>query len=148
MDVIAKALLQLSWADLAVGAAVIAAVGGSLAFLVLYARGLRKLDDDAIERSIMEEKRQMLLYCCDAKALADLAIQRHMSDTAFLQHFQQQPCYKLLAPHFSDAFRERLAQKRKNDGHANLATASRAEFERLEQLWQLPELQDLIPQNS
>lgn len=148
MDVIGKALLQLTWADLVVGAAVIAAIGGSVAFLVLYARGLRSLDDDGIERSIMEERRQLLLYCGDAKALADLAIQRHMSDAAFLQHFQQQPCYKILAPHFCDAFRERLAQRRRNDGHAELATASRVEFERLEQLWQLPELGRLVPQNS
>ena len=148
MDVIVKALMQLSWADLVVGAAAFAAAAGSLAFLVLYTRARRALDDDSIERSIMEEKRQLLLYCGDAKALADLAIQRHMSDTAFLQHFQQQHCYKILAPHFSDAFRERLARKRKNDGHADLATASRAEFERLEQLWQLPDLQGLVPQNS
>jgi hypothetical protein len=147
MDVIAKALMHLSWADLAFGAAIIAIAAGLSVLLVVHARNRESDNDDSIERNVMEERRQLLLYCGDAKALADLAVQRHMSDTAFLQHFQQQPGYKILSAHFGDAFRDRLAQKRRHDGRADLATACRAECERLEQLWQLPELQGLVLQS-
>ena len=147
MGGIAKGIAQYSWAGLAAGWVVAIAAAGILAFLILYLRRSQGREDDIIERGIREERRQRLLYCGDVKALADLAIQRHMSDAAFLQHCQNQPCYKALLPHFSDAFRERLAQKFRPDGHADLATACRLECERLEQLWQLPEFQGLSLQN-
>ena len=136
MDEIAKSLLRLSGADLAAGAVAAIILLGPLVVLPLYRRWRRSGDDQSIDLARLEGQRRLLLYCGDVKALTDLAIQRHMSDVAFLQRFQAQPCYEILTPHFSAAFREQLAQPRKHDGRADLAAACRAECERLEQLWQ------------
>jgi hypothetical protein len=133
MDQIAKWLPQISWTDLAVGLAVGAAVLGALVLLAIFLRP-RGRDDDAGRRS-GEQDEQRRLFCEDAKVLADLAIQRHMSDVAFLERFRAQPCYGALFSHFSEQFRERLAQPGEHHGHSDLAVACREECERLKQQW-------------
>jgi len=137
MDAFAK-LLGVTWSQL--GAIAVAAIAAAvlLAALRWYLRRSSSDADENVDQTAHLERRQLLLSCGDTKALADLAIQRHMSDTVFLQRFQEQPCFGLLLPHFSDEFREHLAQKPKPDRRANLATACRAECERLERLWQIP----------
>ncbi len=136
MDAFAK-WLGLTWSELGAIAAAAIAAAGLLAALSWYLRQLSSGEDENDDRTAQLERQQLLLSCGDVKALAGLAIQRHMSDTAFLQRFQEQPCFGVLLPHFSDEFREHLAQKHKPDRHANLATACRAECERLERLWQV-----------
>ena len=121
---------------LAIGVAAAIAAAGLLAVLSWYLRQASDGEDENLDHTAQPERRQLLLSCGDVKALADLAIQRHMSDAAFLQRFQEQPCFGVLLPHFSDEFREQLVQKPKPDRRANLATACRAECERLERLWQ------------
>jgi len=136
MGTIAKWLLGLSGADLAYGAAAAIAAAVLLVALTLHVRQQRTRGQNILDGDASSERKQMLLYCGDIKALTDLAVQRHMSDVTFLQRFQEQPCYTALTPHFSNAFRERLNDKLRQDGHADLAAACREECERLEQLWQ------------
>ena len=135
MDAFAKSL-GLTWSELGAIAAAAIAAAGLLAALLWYLRRSSSGEDESADHTAQLERRQLLLSCGDVKVLADLAIQRHMSDTAFFQRFQEQPCFGVLLPHFSDEFREHLAQKPKPDRRANLATACRAECERLERLWQ------------
>lgn len=78
----------------------------------------------------------MLLFCGDARALADLAIQRHMGDDLFLQRLSAQPCYKVLYVHFSEEFRNQIAGGLDNrKERPALAAACRNEIERLEGQW-------------
>jgi hypothetical protein len=135
MDAFAK-WLGLTWSELGAIAAAAIAAAGLLAALRWYLRRPSNGEDESVEHAAQLERRQSLLSCSDVKALADLAIQRHMSDAIFLQRFQEQPCFGVLLPHFSDEFREYLAQKLKPDRRSNLAIACRAECERLERLWQ------------
>jgi len=136
MNQVAKLLQQISWTDLTVGtfAGFVAAL--LLTMLTLHLRRYRSGRSDQPERGGRDDRHQLLLYCGDIKALTDLAVQRHMSNATFLQRFQAQPCYNILSPYFSEDFRERLLQPRRKDGRMDLASACRAECERLERLWQ------------
>jgi len=134
MGEIAKWLPQISWSDLLAGIAVGLAILGALTVLAFFLRP-RDRGNDAGARLEREEEQQRRLLCEDAKVLADLAIQRHMSDTAFLERFRTQPCYDALFFHFSEKFRERLAQPSGHHGHSDLAIACREECERLERQW-------------
>jgi hypothetical protein len=134
MGEIAKWLPQISWADLMAGIAVGLTVVGALILLAFFLLP-RDRDDDAGARLEREEAEQRRLLCEDAKILADLAIQRHMSDAAFLERFRTQPCYDALFSHFSEKFRQRLAQPGGHHRHSDLAIACREECERLEQQW-------------
>ena len=136
MDEVAKWLLQVSWIDLAVGTISGLAAVGVLTALALYLSRRADGDGDGGARETLEERRRLLLFCDDVKALTDLAIQRHMSDTAFLLRFQAQPSYEILSPHFGEKFREHLAEPHRRDGRSNLAMACREECERLERQWQ------------
>jgi hypothetical protein len=129
-----KWLPQISWADLLVGVAVGLAILAALILLAYFLLPRRRENDDSIARARKEEEQRRLL-CEDARVLADLAIQRHMSDVAFLERFRMQPCYDALFSHFSETFRERLAHARGHDGHSDLAVACREECERLERQW-------------
>jgi len=133
MGEFAKWLPRVSWTDLTIGIAVGLAILGALTTLAYYLLPHERGNDDGPRREGEEERRRLL--CGDAKVLADLAIQRHMSDVAFLERFQAQPCYDALYSHFSDTFRERLTQPGKHHGHSDLAAACREECERLEQQW-------------
>ena len=134
MEAVAKWLLQISWTDLAVGAAAGLAAAGLLAIVAVTLRW-RTAGGDDIDRRVPDERRRLLLFCGDVKALTDLAIQRHMSDAVFYRRFQEQPSYEILSPHFSERFREHLARIRRPDGHSDLAVACREECERLERQW-------------
>jgi hypothetical protein len=138
MDEIAKSLLRLTWADLAAGGVAAIILIGPLALLPLYRRWRARGEAEPVDPAPTEERQRLLLSCGDVRALTDLAIQRHMSDTVFLQRFQAQPSYPILEPHFSAAFRERLTHPSKHKGRADLAAACQAECERIEQLWQTP----------
>jgi hypothetical protein len=134
MGEFAKWLPQISWTDLVVGIAIGVALLGGLIMLAFFLRPRdRQDDDDGVQRGREEEQRRLL--CEDARILADLAIQRHMSDVAFLERFRTQPCYAALFSHFSEQFRERLTQPVNRHGHSDLAIACREECERLEQQW-------------
>jgi len=139
MGVVGNWLLHLSWADFAVGAVSGVAAAGLLVTLTRYLRSRSGGHDDEFARAAVAERQQLLLYCGDVKALADLAIQRHMSDAAFFQRLQDQPGFGMLAPYLSNSFRERLTQNLRHDGHADLAAACHVECERLDQLWRIPE---------
>ena len=136
MEAIPNLLLRLSGADYAYGTAAAIAAAVLVISVTLHLRQQRKREVNDLDLDAFREKRQLLLYCGDVKALTDLAIQRHMSDVTFLQRLREQPCYDTLLTHFSSAFHERLDQKLKHDGHGDLAAACRKECERLEQLWQ------------
>lgn len=134
MGEIAKWLPQISWTDLAIGIAVGLAVLGALVILAFFLLPRDRTDDNSA-RLEREEEEQRRLLCEDAKVLADLAIQRHMSDVAFLERFRTQPCYDALFSHFSEKFRERLAHPARHYGRSDLAAACREECERLERQW-------------
>ena len=133
MGEIAKWLPLVSWTDLGVGIAVGLAILGMLTLLT-YCLLRRERGDEGGSRREPEEERWRLL-CEDARVLADLAIQRHMSDIAFLERFRAQPCYDALYSHFSETFRERLMQPGKLHGRSDLAAACREECDRLERQW-------------
>lgn len=135
MDEVAQWLLQVSWIDLAVGTVSGLAAAGLLTAMALYLSRRADSDGEGTPGAAVEERRRLLLFCDDVKALADLAIQRHMSDTAFLQRFQAQPCYQFLSPHFAEKFREHLAEPHRHHGRSDLAVACREECERLERQW-------------
>jgi len=79
------------------------------------------------------ERRRLFLFCSDAKVLADLAIQRHMSDEHFLRQLRAQPCYEALSPYLSEAFTQKLSRAAENgEGKSKLAHACRDEIERLQ----------------
>ena len=130
----AKWLVQVSWTDLAVGVMAGLAAAGLLAVLIM-SFGRSNRDKDSTSQDQPRDQQRLLLFCGDARALADLAVQRHMSDIAFFQRFQSQPCYQVLSPHFSEEFREHLAQPSRQSGRSGLASACRQECERLEQQW-------------
>ncbi|HWU54734.1 MAG TPA: hypothetical protein VN175_04470 [Rhizomicrobium sp.] len=134
MGDVAKLLTQISWTDLALGIAVGLGLVGMLTLLAFCLLPRNRGHDDAGQHAREEEERRRLL-CEDAKVLADLAIQRHMSDVAFLERFQAQPCYDALFAHFSEKFRERLTQPGRHLGRSDLAAACREECERLERQW-------------
>jgi len=124
-------ILQHAWVGWAFGLAMGLAVATPLAFLnhIRCAKGA----DNSITREQLEKQQQIKLLCGDAKALADLAIQRHLSDAVFFQRLQTQPCYAVLSPYLSDEFRRLLAQDpMAEDGRAALANACLQEIERLE----------------
>jgi len=133
MGEFAKWLPQVSWTDLAAGIAVGLAVLGLLTVLAFSLRPRGHDDGDSKRHDPEQEQRRLL--CGDAKVLADLAIQRHMSDTAFLERFRKQPCYEALYSHFSENFRARLTQPGGHYGRSDLAVACREECERLERQW-------------
>jgi hypothetical protein len=135
MDEVAQWLLQISWIDLAVGTLSGLAAAGLLTALALWLSKRAGGDGEGTARTALEERRRLLLFCGDVKALTDLAIQRHMSDNAFLQRFQTQPCFEILSPHFGEKFREHLAEPHRHHGHSDLAVACREECERLERKW-------------
>ena len=135
MDEVTQRLFQISWIDLAGGTALGLAAASLLTVLALRLSRRADGDDGGAARATLEERRRLLLFCGDIKALTDLAVQRHMSDTAFLQRFQAQPCYEILTSHFSEKFREHLAEPQRRDGRSDLAVACREECERLEQQW-------------
>ena len=135
MHDVAKWFLQ-NWQA---GLAIVAAVGCGVAALVTY-RGHRSqtLDktDDAAQHTALQERRTLVLLCGDAKALADLAIQRHMSDAVFLQRLRAQPCFNTLFPHFSEDFRQQITlEPGDQKGKQTLAEICRKELERLEREW-------------
>jgi len=134
MGEIAKWLPQVSWTDLAIGIAAGLAILGALVLLAYFLLPRQRNDETGSSRE-REEKERRHLLCEDAKVLADLAIQRHMSDVAFLERLRAQPCYDALYSHFSDGFRERLTQPNKHPGRSDMAAACREECERLEQQW-------------
>ena len=134
MGEIAKWLVQVSWTDLAVGAMAGLAAAALLAVLVM---SLTHSDRDGRSDEVPQEQQRLLLFCGDARVLADLAVQRHMSDAAFSQRFQSQPCCQALSPHFSEQFREYLAQPGQQKNRSGLASACRQECERLERQWRV-----------
>jgi hypothetical protein len=136
MGEVAKWLVQVSWMDLAVGVMAGLAAAGLLTVLVM-SLGRSNRDGDGRSDDVPQEQQRLLLFCGDARALADLAVQRHMSDLAFFQRFQSQPCYQALSPHFSEQFREHLAQPGRQSGRSDLASACRQECERLEREWRI-----------
>jgi hypothetical protein len=65
--------------------------------------------------------------------LANLAIQRHMSDAEFLAHLRQLPDYQELMAHFSDALKTQMAADKAATGaRPVLASACLKDIERLE----------------
>ena len=136
MDDVVQWLLQISWIDLAVGTvAGLAAVGLLSALAFHLSRRADSVGGGGAAPATHEERRRLLLFCGDAKALTDLAIQRHMSDTPFLQRFQAQPCYEILSPYFDEKFRKHLAEPHRHEGRSDLAVACQEECERLERQW-------------
>jgi len=94
---------------------------------------IRVTQPEAVTRVELEERRRMLLFCSDAKALADLAVQRHMSNTLFLRHLRSQPCYEALLPYFGESFTNDLLLATENgEEKSKLAQACRDEIERLQ----------------
>jgi hypothetical protein len=135
MGDVARWLQQNLWAGLAAGAAAGFAIAAVLTCLAFLLRKPSNIDDGALSLALQERQR-VLLLCGDAKALADLAIQRHMGDTLFLQQLRTQSCNVALSSHFSEEFRHQIAQERDDrQGRPTLATAYRKEIERLEQEW-------------
>jgi hypothetical protein len=135
MGEIGKWLSQASWADLAIGIALGLAVLSVLTVLAFSLLPRERAKDDGVASEHQEKEERRRLLCEDAKVLADLAIQRHMSDAAFLERFRTQPCYDALFSHFSEKFREHLTQPGGQHGRSELAAACRAECERLERQW-------------
>ncbi len=132
MGDVGKWFLQNFWAGLAFGGA----IGFILAAILTYlAYRLRKLNDidDSVLRATIHERQRLLLLCGDAKVLADLAIQRHMNDAAFLRRLHEQACYDTLYPHFSETFRQQIAKEPDNlQRGPTAAIACKEEIEQLE----------------
>jgi len=124
-------LYQNMWAGLAASAA----IGSIVAAIATVCRNRQALGG-ATRAPIQQstpEWRSLQLACGDAKAMADLAMQRHWDDDNFLRRFRSQPCYEILSPHFSDAFRQILQRPAAHDHrHPTLADTCRKEVERLE----------------
>jgi hypothetical protein len=132
MGEVAKWLLDNLWAGLAIGATTGCAIAAVLTFLSHRLRNLNCIDEDAL-RVALQERQQLLLLCGDAKALADLAIQRHLGDALFLRRLREQPCYDILSLHFSEPFRLQISQQLNNrEGNPTLAAACRKEMEQVE----------------
>ena len=132
MGDIAKWFLQNFWVSLAVGAATGLAIAAVLTFLVYRLRKLESIDNDAL-RAVLQERQRLFLCCGDAKALADLAIQRNMDDAVFLRRLRAQPCYETLYPHFSEPLRRQVAHELDDpDRRQILAAACREDIARLE----------------
>ena len=132
MGDIAKGILQNLWGALAIGAAAGFAIAAVLTYLAFRLRK-PKLGDEGALRAGLQERQRLLLLCGDAKALADLAIQRHIADTAFLEHLRAQPCYAALSPYFSEAFHRQIAERSGVQSRSPLmALACRREIDLLE----------------
>jgi hypothetical protein len=127
-----RGILQNLWAASAIGATAGFVIAAVLTYLVFRSRKPKQGDENAL-RAALQERRRLLLLCGDAKALADLAIQRHISDTTFLEHLRAQPCYAGLSPHFSEAFHRQIAECSGVQSRSPLlALACRREIDQLE----------------
>ncbi len=82
--------------------------------------------------AILQKRQRFLLFCGDAKALADLAIQRNMINREFLRHLQLQPCYDALVPLLGEHFLSMVALHETDARGSALAMLFRKEIERLE----------------
>jgi hypothetical protein len=132
MGDIMKWLLPNLWAGLAISTAAGFTIAAIMTYLAHRLRKLNNINDSAL-RAAMHERQRLLLSCGDAKALADLAIQRHMDDTVFLRRLRAQPCYETLYPHFSEPLRRQIAHELDDpDRRKILAAACREDIERLE----------------
>jgi hypothetical protein len=109
MGDIARWLQQNLWTGLAAGAAAGFAIAAALTCLAFLLRRPNNIDDEASGLA-RQERQRLLLLCGDAKALADLAVQRHLPDIAFLEHLRAQPCYAALSPYFSDTFQREITK--------------------------------------
>ena len=108
------------------------AAAAALAILVHRFRRPATTPND-VSQEELGKRRRMFLFCSDGKVLADLAIQRHMSDEQFIRHLRAQPCYEALSPYFSEAFTQRLMRATENgEGKSRLAQACRDEIEQLQ----------------
>jgi hypothetical protein len=124
-------LLQNAWVGWVLGAAIGLALGIPLTVFDKIRRATGA--DDSTIREQLKEQQQIRLLCGDARALAYIAIQRHLSDAVFRRRLQAQPCHAVLWPYFSAEFRGRLLQDpMAEDGPATLANVCLEEIERLE----------------
>jgi hypothetical protein len=131
MGAMVNGLFQNLWIELALGGA--AGFAGALLFTYWQNRGWKHGKSDDEELRAAYERRQFLLYCADAKVIADLAVQRHMTDANFLQHLRINPCFIALSPFFSEEFRVRLTQEPSNEAIKSfLPAAFQQEVTRLE----------------
>lgn len=106
-----------------------------LAFLLVMKafRTSRPKEDFRNSRFARDTAKRLMLDCGDAKALASLAIQRHMADAEFLRHLSQLPCYEELVPHFSETLKTKFATEPVDSGgRPTLAAACLEDIERLE----------------
>jgi hypothetical protein len=123
--------LQNAWVGWILGAVMGLAVAIPLTFLDRIRRA-KGAGNPAIHEQL-NKRQEIRLLCGDARALADLAIQRHLSDAAFLRRLQAQPSYTVLSPYLSDRFRQLLTQEAlSEDGRGLLAAACLEEIEKLE----------------
>jgi hypothetical protein len=132
MDDTVKGILQNLWGASAIGAAAGFAIAAALTYSAFRLRKPKQGDERALGAA-PQERRRLLLFCGDVKALADLAIQRHMSDTIFRGRLQALPCYDPLFPYFSESLRQQIAglpDDQKRGGV--LAVSCREEIEQLE----------------
>jgi hypothetical protein len=102
-------LIQNLWVELALGGAT--GFAGALLFRCWQNRGREYGQRNDQKLRAANERRQFLLYCADAKVIADLAVQRHMTDASFLRHLRTNPCFEALSPFFSKEFRDLLTQE-------------------------------------
>ncbi len=124
-------LLQNAWVGWIFGAA----IGLAVAFPLTFLDRVRRAKDAGIPaiHEHLKKRQEIKLLCGDARALADLAIQRHFSDAAFLRRLRAQPSYTVLSPYLSDRFRQLLTlETLGEDGRGLLATACLEEIEKLE----------------
>jgi hypothetical protein len=134
MPMVANWLLQNLWVELALGCAVGVALAVPLLNLQHLARQKNKEREEDLQAA-RERRQRFLLFCADAKVIADLAMQRCMSDLQFLQSFRAQPCFEALYPFFSEEFRALLAQQPGNLANkAFLPATCHAEISRLESM--------------
>jgi len=132
MNELTQWFLQNAWAGLAVGVATSVVIAAIVIF-TLY-----RLLPPSITGNFPSEQSQeysrLILFCGDAKALADISIQRCIGNSDFLRRFHAQPSYAALLPYFSPDFQRQMAQEQDDhDGRPILAMACQAEIERLEQ---------------
>ena len=134
MGEVAKWFTQNLWAGLAYGAAAGFVVAALLTLLMHRSRDSGD-EDEGNNAHLTQERQRLLLLCGDAKALADLAIQRYMTNPEFLRRLQTQPCYDALIPHLSEEFLSQTALQTNDARGSTLATLFRREIERLEREW-------------
>src|SRR5258705_5664356 len=132
MEIVANWLHSSAWTGLIMGTAAGVAAAGGLAILVQRFRR-NATAPQGLSQHELEARRRLFLFCSDAKVLADLAIQRHMSDEHFIRHLRAQPCYEALSPYLSEGFAQQLLRAAENgEGKSKLAHACRDEIERLQ----------------